>query len=141
MEKGFLHIGTDTDHTTVPDDIGLGKIASAKPIHYVGKRSLSLLDNMRSDRLQLVGLAGVNASPLPVGSHLRSRGTDHSSDGWVTSAGLLSTDGTPAALAMLKAGRSQLGRIVTVHDGGEVVNSARVVNPVFYDPAGRRMNA
>ena len=27
MEKGFLHVGGDTDGTTVPDDVGFGKPA------------------------------------------------------------------------------------------------------------------
>ena len=36
---------------------------------------------------------------------------------------------------------TQVGQVVTVHDGGRVVTSARVVNPIFYDPTGARMNA
>jgi hypothetical protein len=30
---------------------------------------------------------------------------------------------------------------VTVHDGGRIVTTARVVTPMFYDPSGARMNA
>ena len=44
-------------------------------------------------------------------------------------------------MAMLRAGRSQLNKIVTVHDGGRVVTNARVAAPLFYDPSGARMNA
>jgi len=141
MEKGFLHIGTDTDGTTVPDDVGFGKPAASKQNHYIGKRSLTLPENVRPDRLQLVGLASENAVALPVGSHLRLPGSDNATDGWVTSAGLLSTDGRPIAMAMLRAGRSQMNRTVTVHDAGRVVTSARVVMPTFYDLTGARMNA
>jgi sarcosine oxidase subunit alpha len=141
MEKGFLHVGADTDGTTVPDDIGWGKPAAAKTRHYVGKRSLSLPENVRADRLQLIGLAGQAGTALPVGSHLRLTGSGEATDGWITSTGLLSTDGSPVAMAMLRAGRTQMGQTVSVHHEGRVVSSARVVTPLFYDPSGARMNA
>jgi sarcosine oxidase subunit alpha len=140
MEKGFIHIGTDTDGTTVPDDVGFGKPAALKQSNYIGKRSLTLPENVRPDRLQLIGLAGEGLARIPVGSHLRLPGSAEGTDGWVTSAGALSTNGSPIALAMLRAGRSQTSRIVTVHDGGRVVARASVVNPVFYDLSGARMN-
>jgi sarcosine oxidase subunit alpha len=141
MEKGYLHVGADTDGTTVPDDVGFGKPADSKQSHYIGKRSLSLPENSRPDRLQLIGLSGIGAATLPVGSHLRLPGSGEATDGWITSAGALSTDGTPVAMAMLRAGRSQMDRVVTVHDGGRVVTTACVVAPMFYDPSGARMNA
>jgi sarcosine oxidase subunit alpha len=141
MEKGFLHVGADTDGATVPDDVGFGKPAASKQSHYIGKRSLTLLEHVRPDRLQLIGLAGEGAAALAVGSHLRLPGSGEPTDGWVTSAGTLSTDGTPVAMAMLRAGRSQMTQIVTVHDGGRVVTTARVVAPMFYDLSGARMNA
>jgi sarcosine oxidase subunit alpha len=141
MEKGFLHVGADTDGTTVPDDVGFGKPAASKPSDYIGKRSLALPENVRPDRLQLIGLTGGGAARLPVGAHLRLPGSTEVTDGWITSAGFLSTDNEPVAMAMLRAGRSQTGRIVSVHDDGRVVTKARVVSPVFYDPAGARMNA
>jgi sarcosine oxidase subunit alpha len=141
MEKGFLHLGADTDGTTVPDDVGFGKPAAAKQRHYVGKRSLSLPEYVRSDRLQLVGLRGVGSAGIPIGSHLRLPGSDQATDGWVTSAGLCSTDGAPVALALLRAGRQQTDKVTTVYDAGCVVTTARVVSPVFYDQPGTRMNA
>jgi sarcosine oxidase subunit alpha len=141
MEKGFLHVGVDTDGTTVPDDVGFGKPAATKQRHYVGKRSLSLSDNVRADRLQLVGLAGEGLTAMPAGSHLRLPDSGQPTDGWITSAGICSTDGKPVALALLAAGRSQTNRVVTVHDEGRVIGTARVVSPCFYDPAGARMNA
>src|SRR5262249_18826605 len=141
LEKGFIHVGADTDGTTVPDDIGFGKPASAKQRHYIGRRSLSLPENVRADRLQLIGLAGESGAALPVGSHLRLPGTQEATDGWITSAGHLTTDGKPVGMAMLRAGRSQMNQLVSVYDGGKVVASARVVAPLFYDPSGARMNA
>jgi sarcosine oxidase subunit alpha len=141
MEKGFLHVGADTDGTTVPDDVGFGKIAASKQSHFIGKRSLCLPENVRSDRLQLIGLVGEGAAALPVGSHVRLPGSGEPTDGWITSAGSLSTDGKSVAMAMLRAGRSQLDKSVTVHDGGRIVTHARIVTPLFYDPRGARMHA
>lgn len=141
MEKGFLHVGADTDGTTVPDDVGFGKPAASKSTHYVGKRSLALPENIRPDRLQLVGLAGIGSMPLAVGSHLRLPGTEEVTDGWVTSAGRSSTDGKPIAMAMLRAGRSQMDKVVNVYDDGRLVTTARIATPMSYDPTGARMNA
>ena len=140
MEKGFIHIGADTDGTTVPDDVGWGKPAASKTRHYVGKRSLTLPEHIRPDRLQLIGLAGEETIALPVGSHLRAAASQEVTDGWITSAGLLSTNGQPVAMAMLRAGRAQMGKTVTVHNDGRIVSTARVVSTAFYDPAGGRMN-
>jgi len=141
MEKGFLHIGVDTDGTSVPDDVGFGKPAAAKQRHYVGKRSLSLPENVRPDRLQLVGLSGRGMTAIPAGSHVRLPDTKEVTDGWVTSAGINSADDKPVALALLRAGRTQTNQTVTVHDRGKVVTTAQVVAPCFYDPTGARMNA
>jgi sarcosine oxidase subunit alpha len=141
MEKGFLHIGSDTDGTSVPDDVGFGKPAASKESHYVGKRSLTLPENVRPDRLQLIGLLGADLTPLPVGSHLRFPESTEATDGWVTSAGLLSTDGKPVGMGMLRAGRAQMNKTVSVYDDGRLVSTARVVAPMFYDPSGARMNA
>jgi sarcosine oxidase subunit alpha len=141
LEKGFLHVGADTDGTTVPDDVGFGKAASSKQSHYIGKRSLTLPENVRADRLQLIGLAGEGAAALPVGSHLRLADSQEATDGWVTSAGSSSSDGKPIAMAMLRAGRRQMNRVVTVHDDGRVVTRARVVTPLFYDASGARLHA
>jgi sarcosine oxidase, subunit alpha len=141
LEKGFLHVGADTDGTTVPDDVGFGKPAASKQGHYIGKRSLTLPENVRADRLQLIGLAGEGGAALPVGSHLRLADSPEATDGWVTSAGSLSSDGQPIAMAMLRAGRRQMNHVVTVHDGGRVVTRARVVTPLFYDAGGARMHA
>jgi sarcosine oxidase subunit alpha len=141
MEKGFLHVGADTDGATVPDDVGFGRPAAAKHSHYIGKRSLTLPENVRPDRLQLVGLAGQGAAVLPVGSHIRLPGSQEATEGWITSGGRLSTDGSPVALAMLRAGRSQTDSIVSVYDDGQIVGRACVVAPMFYDPSGARMHA
>lgn len=138
LEKGFLHVGTDTDGTTVPDDVGWGKVAANKRIDYVGKRSLWLPENRRADRLQLVGLK--SETDIVIGSHLRIENSGEVTDGWVTSAGRSVMTGEPIALAMLRGGRECIGTRIRVHDQG-TITQATVVNPPFYDPTGERMNA
>jgi sarcosine oxidase subunit alpha len=136
-----LHVGSDTDGASVPDDIGWGKVAAAKSADFVGKRSLALPENIRPDRLQLVGLKGSGREPLIVGSHVRFADSQLPSDGWITSAGQLTSDDSHIALALVRAGRSRLNEGVTVHDEGQQKGAAVIVNPPFYDLPGARLNA
>jgi sarcosine oxidase subunit alpha len=139
LEKGFLHIGTDTDGTTVPDDVGWGKVAANKKQDYIGKRSLRLPENVRPDRLQLVGLTA--EQPLIIGSHLRSKDSSVPTEGWVTSSGMSVESQQPIALALLRQGRARVGTEIDVFDEGARIGRARIVNPPFVDPAGARVNA
>ncbi len=141
LEKGFLHVGSDTDGTSVPDDVGWGKVATNKTRHYVGKRSLSLPEHVRPDRLQLIGLTGERGRGFAIGSHLRAGDSTNATDGWITSAGIMTLTQEPIALAMIRGGRAKVGSEVNVYEGGVVVGRARVVNPPFFDPSGDRMNA
>jgi sarcosine oxidase subunit alpha len=142
LEKGFLHVGSDTDGTTVPDDVGWGKVALNKKRDYIGKRSLALPENLKADRLQLVGLLGKPGSSFVIGSHLRIKDSRQATDGWITSAGTaILTNEQPIALAMLRGGRTRIGTEVDLYDMGVVTGCARVVSPPFFDVAGDRMNA
>ncbi|MBX3703646.1 MAG: sarcosine oxidase subunit alpha family protein [Steroidobacteraceae bacterium] len=139
LEKGFLHVGVDTDGTTFPADVGWGEVAARKQADFIGKRSLSRAGNLRPDRLQLVGLSGADAKVLVAGAHLRLPGTQQGSDGWVTSAAMSPALGRPIALAMLRGGRARLGETVAVHDLDRR-GAATVVAPAFYDPDGKRLH-
>jgi sarcosine oxidase subunit alpha len=140
LEKGFLHVGVDTDGTTAPADVGWGEIAGKKKGDYIGKRSLTRRDNLRADRLQLVGLTAANAEVLVPGAHLRLTGTTEGSDGWVTSACRSPALGKPIALALLRGGRARLGETVVVHDLDRTCE-ATVVPRTFLDPEGKRLHA
>ena len=141
LEKGFLHVGSDTDGTSIPDDVGWGKVAANKKGDYIGKQSLKLPEHARSDRLQLVGLLGEPGRDFVIGSHLRVKDSRETTDGWITSAGITVLTDEPIALAMLRGGRAKMGAEIDLYDAGAVVGRARVVNPPFYDPSGERMNA
>jgi sarcosine oxidase, subunit alpha len=140
LEKGFLHVGLDTDGTTSAADVGWGDVALRKKADYIGKRSLTRPDNVRSDRLQLVGLSMPTSDVLVPGAHVRLPGTTEGSDGWVTSAAASPILGKSIALAMLRGGRDRLGQHVTVHELGRTA-PAQVCATPFYDPKNERMNA
>jgi sarcosine oxidase subunit alpha len=140
LEKGYLHVGVDTDGTTTPADVGWGEVAARKKSDFIGKRSLARKDNQRPDRLQLVGLTADDATVLVAGAHLRLAGTQQGSDGWITSAGLSPALDKPIALAMLRGGRARIGEKITVHDLGNT-GAAHVVEPDFFDPEGKRLRA
>jgi len=140
LEKGFLHVGVDTDGTTNPLDLGFGGIMAKKQRDFVGRRSLSRPNDQRADRRQLVGLEPVSrADRLTAGAHLvLEDGRSRRSIGFVTSAALSPTLGRSIGLALLERGFERKGETVTVFDDGRSF-AARVVAPAFYDPRGDRL--
>jgi sarcosine oxidase subunit alpha len=140
LEKGYLHVGVDTDGTTAPADVGWGEVAAKRKGDFIGKRSLARPDNRRADRLQLVGLTDANGDALVAGAHLRLSGTTEGSDGWVTSAAHSPALGKSIALALLRGGRARHGERVVVHDLDRRCE-ALVAPTTFLDAEGKRLNA
>lgn len=139
IEKGYLHIGSDTDGTSTPDDVGWGHVAANKKAHFIGKRSLSRPNNTRTDRHQFVGLVLEDgALPLHSGGHLTAVGGTQSG-GYVTSAAYSPTLDRYIGLGLLKSGRDRLGEQIEIVDGG-TRREATVVEPVHVDPQGERLN-
>ena len=136
-EKGFIHVGVDTDGTTNPFDLGFGAIADKKQGDFIGRRSLQRPHDRRNDRRQLVGFEPINASDrLIAGSHLVSSASGkRRSEGFVTSACLSPTLGKSIGLGLLERGFGRKGEVVTVFNAGREF-SARVMDPAFYDPKG-----
>jgi sarcosine oxidase subunit alpha len=140
IEKGYIHVGGETDGTTVPDDIGMGGAIAKKKSDFVGRRSLLRPEAVRPGRLQLVGLQSVIPSDLlPVGAHVLLPGGAGGSDGYVTSSAHSPILGRAVALAMVRDGRARKGSTVGVFDEGRR-HQARIVDPCFYDPEGTRLH-
>jgi len=140
IEKGFLHVGSDTDGTTFPQDIGFGAVAAKKGCDFVGRRSTTAFEGQRRDRRQFVGLEVTDgAGPLAAGAHILPTDRKDGSDGWVTSTTLSPTLRRPLALALVRRGESRLGETVHVWDLG-LSRSAVIVEPRFYDPKGTRLD-
>jgi len=144
MEKGYLHVGADTDGCSNALDIGFGKLIDKKADDFIGRRSLQRLEDKRSGRLQFVGLEGNDASSqLPVGGHFIDgfeKGESSRSNGYVTSSCLSSTLNKSIGLGILRDGASRLGEEVKIYSNGRVI-SARVVPTAHFDPKGERLNA
>jgi len=141
-EKGYLHVGSDTDGASTPDDVGWGHVARRKATDYIGRRSLFRPGNLAQDRKQFVGLAPVDSGQaIRPGGHLligADRQPPAATDGWVTSAIFSPNLDRYIALGMLKGGREREGEILTVCDEAERYN-VQVVSPVFYDPENHRL--
>jgi sarcosine oxidase subunit alpha len=136
-EKGFIHIGQETDGTVTPEDLGLARAIGRDKGDFVGKRSLSLPELRRSDRKQLVGLLPAEAGVvLEEGAQVTEAGQGPSL-GHVTSSYHSATLGRGFALALVAGGRSRIGarlRVPMPSGIAEVV----VADPVFVPQAAER---
>jgi len=141
LEKGFLHVGSDTDGTTNALDIGFGAIVDKKSGDFIGRRSLARANDRRTDRRQFVGIEPLDAMVnLVAGSHIvTGEGNARRTEGFVTSACRSPTLGRSIALGLLEGGSARLGQTVTIFDRGWTCE-ARVVKPAFYDVPGECMN-
>jgi sarcosine oxidase, subunit alpha len=141
-EKGFVHVGSDTDVTTNPFDIGFGKIVENKKGDFVGRRSLNRANDRRKDRRQFVGVELVQEnSSMSVGAHfVKGDGLDRCSEGFVTTACFSPALNKTIGLGLIEGGFSREGELVDIFNDGVVV-PARIVSPGFFDPTGERMRA
>ena len=143
-EKGYLHVGSDTDGNTTPRDAGWGRIADRKEGEFLGKRSLSRTFNTSDGRLEFVGITPVQqGGVLAAGAHVidadRS-GAPAPTRGYVTSACYSPNLQRYVGLGLVQDGSRRLGETVNVYDAGEV-QGARISAPAAWDPEGDRLHA
>jgi sarcosine oxidase subunit alpha len=139
-EKGFIHIGTDTDGTTLPQDIGFARHLDRKAANFVGRRSLLRPAARDADRFQLVALSPVDGrTMLPVGAQIAAAEPPTQTEGHVTSSYWSPELNAPVALGMLARGTERMGEKVRVHHLGTVID-AQVVKAPFVDPEGARLH-
>lgn len=139
-EKGFLHVGADTDGTTLPGDVGLARGLAKKQANFVGRRSLMRPAARDADRLQLAGLQPVDRRTLlPVGAHVSLRPPPTEAEGFVTSSCFSPALQQPVALALIKRGTLRLGERLTAWHLGVPIAVEIVATP-FVDPTGERLH-
>lgn len=139
LEKGFLHVGVDTDGSTNALDVGFGQVVRKKTGNYVGARSLQRKSDQSPRRRQIVGIEAESGTAIRPGAHFVVKHNGKwQSEGYVTSACRSPTLGKTIGLGLLESGASRIGEDVLVYDNSQVVK-ARVVERSFYDPAGERM--
>jgi sarcosine oxidase subunit alpha len=142
-EKGYILVGTDTDGTTLPTDLGMAAPLRTKRVDFVGRRALATQDALRADRRQFVGLLPDDpAHVVPVGAHAIARDANgrRRSLGWITTACHSPALGRSIALGMIENGRAliEAGAEVELYHLG-ATSRARVVSPLFFDPSGERL--
>jgi sarcosine oxidase subunit alpha len=139
-EKGYLHVGADTDGTTLPGDVGLDRGIGSKQANFAGRRSLLRPAAREAERMRLVGLVPVDRSTrIPVGAHIAPRQPPAPIDGFVTSSAFSPVLGHPVALAMLARGAQRTGARLTAYHMGRAI-AVEVVPTPFFDPEGRRLD-
>jgi sarcosine oxidase subunit alpha len=143
-EKGYLHIGADTDGTTNARDVGWGFIIDKKVDDFIGKRSSSRPADTQEGRFQFTGLEAVDPTQeLPVGGHIIDAGSTTipvKTQGYVTSACMSPTlDNKSVGLGIVKDASKRLNEEVTVFANGKRI-AARIVAPAHFDPKGERLN-
>jgi sarcosine oxidase gamma subunit len=138
-EKCFIHIGTDTDGTTLPGDVGLAKAVERKQANFVGRRSLSRASARDPNRFQLVALKAADGrTRLPVGGQIALAPPPARTEGYVTSSYMSPELAAPVALGMLSRGFERLGERVPVHHMGSIIEAVVAKGP-FIDPQGERL--
>ena len=138
-EKGYIHIGTDTDGTTLPQDIGFARGIERKAANFVGRRSLLRPAARDPGRFQLVALSPVDErTRLPVGAQIAAAAPPTQTEGHVTSSCWSPELKRPIALGMLARGMQRLGEKIRVHHLGAVIE-AEVVKAPFIDPSAERL--
>jgi sarcosine oxidase subunit alpha len=139
-EKGFIHIGTDTDGTTLPQDIGFARGLERKAANFVGRRSLLRPAARDPHRFQLVALSPLDGSTLlPVGAQIAAAAPPTQTEGHVTSSYWSPELERPVALGMLAGGTQRVGEKIRIHHLGAVID-AEVVKAPFIDPKGDRVH-
>ncbi len=142
-EKGYIIVGQETDGTQTPNDMGMDWAIGKKKFDFVGKRSLVRSDMLASGRKQLVGLMTSDANTvLEEGAQImneKSNAIPAKMIGHITSSYWSETLGHSIALAIIDGGRTRMGDEIYVSKTGGF-HQARIVDPVFYDPDGERLN-
>jgi sarcosine oxidase, subunit alpha len=139
-EKGFIHVGTDTDGTTLPQDIGFARAIERKAANFVGRRSLLRPAARDPGRFQLVALSPVDRRTLlPVGAQIAAAAPPTQTEGHVTSSYWSPELRAPVALGLLARGTQRLGEKIRVHHLGKIID-AEVVKAPFIDPTGERLH-
>jgi sarcosine oxidase, subunit alpha len=142
LEKGYLHLGSDTNGRTTPLDVGMGPIVSKRKGDFIGKRSLGLSFATSIEREQLVGLTALNGT-LRAGGRVMADGHKTApcpTVGYVTSACFSPSLSCSIGLALIERGSQRDGETVSVYCDGVIIR-ARICNPTFYDPSNERLQA
>ena len=149
-EKGYIIVGQDTDGTVTPIDLNLNWMIGKNKSDFIGKRSLSRSDIIKSDRKQLVGLVPIDKSyGIEEGQHVIEQESlitpikkPVKMLGQVTSSYFSPTLNHSFAMALIKEGRRKIGSRLFVSTSNLNTLAVEVVNPNFFiDPENVRLKS
>jgi sarcosine oxidase subunit alpha len=137
-EKGFIHVGADTEPATTLADVGMGTFGAKKTEPFVGQRAAQRTALTSPERMQLVGIQTINpADRLRAGGHVVT-GDGTPSEGFLSSCVWSPVLKRHIALALVKSGSTRHNQDIKVYDDGKYIDS-RIVPTCFVDPAGDRL--
>ena len=143
-EKGFIMIGDETDGTVIPQDLGLNWAISKKKEDFLGKRGQLRSHMVDSDRWKLVGLESTDGSVIPDGAYAVAEGENANGQrnvqGRITSTYYSANLERGIAMGLLHKGPDRMGEVITFPKTDGTSVTAKIVDPVFYDPAGEKQN-
>jgi methylglutamate dehydrogenase subunit C len=142
IEKGHV-AGNEIDGRTTADDLGLGRMMSAKK-DFIGRVMSGRPGLCDEARPKLVGLCARDpAKRLYAGAHLLPMGAAHIADndqGAITSVAFSPSLNHWVGLAFLARGPQRLGETVIMVDFmRNAFHEVEVCAPVFVDPKGERL--
>ena len=125
--------------------MGLEGLVSKKKADFLGKRSLEQSYLKGPNRKELVGLLTEDPNEvLPDGAYAVREVKDRSPMemiGQVTSTYMSPSLGRSIAMALIENGRARMGETLSFPLEDGKVARARIVDPVFYDKEGAKLNA
>ncbi len=143
-EKGYVIVGQDTDGSVTVQDLGMNWAVSKTKADFIGKRSLTRPDTVRTDRKQLVGLLTEQPdSVLPEGAQLVNdpgAATPVPMVGHVSSSYYSACCGHSIAMALVKNGHHRMGETVYAPLSDGRILKATITQPLFYDKEGAKSN-
>ncbi|SMX30749.1 sarcosine oxidase subunit alpha family protein [Octadecabacter ascidiaceicola] len=143
-EKGFIMIGDETDGTVIPQDLGLNWAISKKKEDFLGKRGQLRSHMVDPNRWKLVGLETTDRSVIPDGAYAVADGENangqRNTQGRITSTYYSANLGRGIAMGLVKDGPDRMGEFITFPKTDGTSVTAKIVDPVFYDPAGEKQN-
>ena len=141
VEKGFLSLGHEADGTTTAFDLGLDWIMSKTKPDYIGKKANAIRLAENPTRWQLVGLLPDDPDHLiDENAPITPGGRREASEGFVTACVWSVVHNRVIALALLENGQSRMDETIYIRRK-EVVVTAKVTKPCFFDPEGKRLRS
>ena len=142
VEKGFLSLGHEGDGTVDAYDLGMGWLMSKKKMDYIGKRSVNLRREEKSQaRRELVGLLPNDPNEaIPEGAPITPRGEKVGTEGFTTACVWSVVNKRWVGLALLENGHSRHGEEAFIRMKDKIIR-AKITKPIFHDPDGKLLRS